>query len=369
LLVQRTSRPLRAATPGLYYFALGHKLDSVTLVWPAKVGTIPGAEHGGLYYVPDDSCDAPVYAVVTNPDEWRGWRFAWRSPVWQYMQFPAARGHHGAFRGIRAFPVGLPEPLLDIAARCAFWLIPLTTLRVMAKDRKIVGCTSKVGLLKTLVLMVMHILRVTELEALDIVRFRIATMSESQRATVAEIISLGEGINYFNRNERDALLSEKKKLEEHDVDVGSITDEFALARSRLLEGAARRKIVKRLIPEGELMQQDVAGLTPPGGHIWRDNVSDAWCGHYKPYARMRCLTVEAGTVRDAALNILRRLWRQHLRLMKMDDTECTVLGLWPGPVGPVAAAAAAASASGHAAASSSSAAAPAAAPAAKRSRR
>ena len=81
------------------------------------------------------------------------------------------------------------------------------------------------------------------------------------------------------------------------------------------------------IPDGNLTQEEVKHLCPPGGHIWRGNDPGSWNGHVAPFKRCMFSWHLYGH-RESALLCLRDMWAKHLTRQVVPLEECPVLGLF-----------------------------------------
>ena len=81
------------------------------------------------------------------------------------------------------------------------------------------------------------------------------------------------------------------------------------------------------VPAGELEQPQLKPLVPPGASIWRSNTGFAWCGHMPPFKRDSASWHLYGH-REAALLVLRNLWRKYLLQHGLSESECPITGLF-----------------------------------------
>ena len=84
---------------------------------------------------------------------------------------------------------------------------------------------------------------------------------------------------------------------------------------------------ERRLPEGDIPQAMVAGLTPPAGHIWRGNKNGSWNGHLPPFARCSFAWGPYGH-REALVMVLRDLWEKHLLMHGQSEADCPIQGLF-----------------------------------------
>lgn len=81
------------------------------------------------------------------------------------------------------------------------------------------------------------------------------------------------------------------------------------------------------IPEGEIQQCVVKASVPPGASIWRNNLTAGWCGHCPPHRRIS-KTASTHGHRGSCLWVLRKLWKQYLRLQGLPREDCLISNLF-----------------------------------------
>eukprot|EP00974_Lingulodinium_polyedra_P110900 10726268-Lingulodinium_polyedra.AAC.1 len=116
-LVRRKSIPVSSDSPDDWYFAMGDSLDSACLLWPATRHHLPGC-HATPFFIPK-AVQEPIFGVVVELSDWESWPYAWKSPLQQLLDHPAARvAGLNVFKQVGAFvTTKAPQPLLVSAAR------------------------------------------------------------------------------------------------------------------------------------------------------------------------------------------------------------------------------------------------------------
>ena len=180
------------------------------------------------------------------------------------------------------------------------------------------------------VIITMHVLGCTEQEALEIVKFKLKYLSQKARDSKGELNSLEEGMEFVDRDEREAIQREKKKLSEQEDVVTDFTLEYASEAKRLNPQLGTGRVRKIDIAAGEITTAQANKYKPPNSFIWRDNVvaGGGWKGHYPPYKRVGASAKLAGSKRDACIKVLRHLWKTHLTLTSQSLSRCPIKNLF-----------------------------------------
>lgn len=109
-----------------WFFTFGKSAGIVALLlWPAKEFAFDGV----CKFLPDTD-GKPCWAIVQDPNEWEGFRFVWRGPLYTY----AACGVFSKMCVIGAGWVGDVAPLLQVLARSEFARLPKVAVAVLAKE-------------------------------------------------------------------------------------------------------------------------------------------------------------------------------------------------------------------------------------------
>lgn len=268
---------------------------------------------------------------------------------------------------MRAFPlVSADESLLVAAARQAFFKMDVAQLRKLSRE---LGAAAPPGkrLLPVLLALVKWVLGCSDVEALEICKQRITAITTEASATGGEVTAMEEGLSFLQRDEREAFAREKKKSSEDDDELYDFERDFAMETHRLRQMPRIAKSATIPVPPGNISQPDMKKLLPPGASSWRTPSvpGGGWAGHMPPYARVSSRVDVTGSDRKSALEVLRLLWTQFLRLYQKPRADCPLNGLFESgggaafsKVAATAAASAAPGATASSGASSSSASAP-----------
>lgn len=234
---------------------------------------------------------------------------------------------------MRASPLSRePDDLLRFAARAAFGTLTLKNLKMLADELRVPDRASATKTFDMICLLVRFVLNTSQEETLHIASKRMATLQHAVRSSVADIMALDEGLEVCNKHEVEEIRREQKNATAMNEAVDDFATDFEIAKQQ--EGArAKRKMVLRPLPEGEVSQQVARTLIPAETSIWRNNAAGGWCGHCPPYARCSALTAIHGS-EGAPRQVLKTLWLQRLSLTGEPEAACP----WAGLLGPPTAA-------------------------------
>lgn len=332
-----------------WFFVLGHIADSCVVAVPALRETVP--ETNIEHWVPKQ-VDQPSWLCVCEHEKWKAMSYTWRSPLWQYAATPGSRSKPWKFSEVRAIPDEIDGqtvlPLMQLAAKRAFWTTGVTQLRSLAK---IIGCSGRIppkaDLFAIVMTMVQFVLEVDEERAISIIEQRLGSMSELNFSSCAELMEVDEAIEMFGKEEAEEVKAEKKKQEQIITTHRSFTRRYmekksaivkaraqsASSNSRRRGGAAPAKARnsaagrRAVIPAGHIGQAAAKEMLPPRCHIWRDLCQGGWQAHLEGFPRISASWAKYSE-RDSLLHVLRHVWRCHLEREGLALSECGVVGLF-----------------------------------------
>jgi hypothetical protein len=113
------------------FFCLDHIPGGVGFGWPALLISVPG-HLGALAWEPDPN-GSITPLVIVDPGHWQAVTYEWKSPAWQFENWPGARGHlPHAGRAVVTDPQALEkgwQPLITVAAWNGFWTLGKDTIK------------------------------------------------------------------------------------------------------------------------------------------------------------------------------------------------------------------------------------------------
>ena len=355
-------------TPGIWAFALGPCSDSAVVVWPAHEIFLP--DIGSAYYAPRLSEEPELWAVTAAAD-FEACTFQWRSPAYAASELPSCD------KKKKLLPVRSSEvmPLLQLAARNAFWSLSLASLQSLGKY---LGCDNGPDLLSMLLHLLEHILPEESEEArLALAGRRMVEFKKKNRSTENDMLEIDEAHEWLDKNDVTSLRRDGDARKSLHVEAKEFGHRFREKKKELRTKvvapppakkakkaggkAAAAPPAKLTVPKTDKIPQAIAKtLSPPGSFVWVSRSPGAWNGKLPPFgAHTRGWTKH--TERSALVLVLRAIWEDYSDLHGLALEECPVVGLFdevlPGPKGegltaPVVPGAAASSSSGGPAAAS-----------------
>ena len=86
--------------------------------------------------------------------------------------------------------------------------------------------------------------------------------------------------------------------------------------------------IQKYMPLGaEIVQSDLAAISPPGTSVWNNWKGASWCGHCPPYSRFKCNWSDGGHT-ASGYDCVRCLWEQYYKLHGGGTSQCPVVGLF-----------------------------------------
>ena len=284
-----------------WHLGMGHFTKSGFIAWPIELKSVPG--HASVFVI-EPATDVevvPVFAVF----DWLGMDgviFTWRSWAWQCINVPRAlKSWQPATRMVTD---GKVQPLIDVAAKMAFWSMDMPMVKDVCKITKQLEFPSSCSnLLDVLVFAVMKVLGVTEFDALSVVRQRmVKTKVKDDEATQA-LLESDEATKVLEPQDEELVKKEKVKLKsavEADAEFeGQWRSKRETARSKL-PGSAKAKAQKSskgsssssasktgpsVLPLSmDMMDQNkVKTYMPSTGFIWKARGAGCWNSKVPPF--------------------------------------------------------------------------------------
>ena len=267
--------------------------------------------------------------------------YTWRSPIWQRTVLQRA----GPTLGLLAVSDQNYQPLLQLAARNAFWKVEKIELMKLAKllNVKLPAAATLYQLVVTLIKDILQ--HCTEEDCIKFAKFRVAH-GEKADTWHDDISACDEAQAVLERSDAQAVNTEKKKADAEKQEHKEFQKEFTKASRQAAEDRAKhnhkadqqkkaelkRKYKKHVpdLPPSGISVQLARLMIPPGASLWQDDKHGSWQGHYHPYPRRGRAWRKWGE--STALTIvLRYLWCKYLTDEGWDCDLCPVKGLFqPG---------------------------------------
>jgi hypothetical protein len=334
-----------------WHFVLAAPPDTCAIGWPAKAVVLDDTDV--QCFALDSSAASASWLAVSSLDDWEAMSFRWRCPLWQQLHHP--RVFYKVQASSRAFTTSTVAPLLHTAARRAFGSFGITALRRISAH---VGLALDAGmsLLDVLVALIMHVLKISENDALQYASARYKNSTTDSTACYSELLACDEALYFMSKDEEEAL---KKQQEAHakDADLtSSFKAEWSNRMAKLtcagktkVPATHKTKLLKSIklgilsVPSGPtITEAEVWQMLPPAASMWIERRDGIWRGKLPGYPRLARSFLTYGH-KGAAIKVLQTLWGHWLGDNLMELSDCPVKGLFAAE--PAVASAGAASSS------------------------
>jgi hypothetical protein len=223
-----------------------------------------------------------LHSLVLEPllefDDWVALPVEVHSPVWMWL--------HNGKRHLVQHPSGClvqkggPIPLLHWAAKQAFWDVPLPSLKRLAKEM-LLGVNLEDDLVSCLHVMIKHILKCSDLEAMEYLeaRFGFVDIEEQDREELLMSAEAEDAMDQQQLQEAQAHTADMLKKKER----AAVTNK-ALAKIRSSLPKARgkkRKAIATWCADGGLALDQVKEALPENFRIVKDDFNGRYLCTYK----------------------------------------------------------------------------------------
>ena len=309
-------------------------------MWPVELVPVPCYGDAGVWF---SLCfrtksRRPVLFPASTWDNLVGLPFEWKSPAWLSTHFPLApHAWTCAVRAIVRRPVNGDEPLKAVIARMGWFDWDLATMtRVAQLIREDIPGDART-LLQVLLALTTKVLGISEDDAIDILKRRLALRDKSP--AVEELLELDEGGKLMLAKDEEDLRKEQRRQ----TDTAERLDEFAREYRELMAGRraaakaaekAQAKRGARAAPRPRLPGDAVINISeanrwkPPGSYVWRAWTKNAWQGRVPPHATVNRPWSKFGTSAAAFRSLICELWKQYCADQSIEPANCPMLGVF-----------------------------------------
>jgi hypothetical protein len=337
-LLDSTSIMVRRKAPGSsWMLSLGTLASGLgALGWPAQEVRV-GPGDAMFQPMLGTAGKALHWLFVCDLEQWEARQLVWKSPLWTCLKTGNSQLH-----GIMAEASG-PEPLLRIAARGAFWHIQKALLVKLAEH---IGVFVQVGwsLFELLVHLMRHVLDgISDDELLAILQLRL----KPKQIGALDLCDVDIVEDILDKDDLQEMKKARKEAEAEESNLEIFRSEFATFESKVLKarkgaaaataptpkrakqrrGASSQSSTARQLPPGELTQQQVQAMAPPGAIAWRSKtgtwrtrLGEGFPGFARSWAKYG--------ERAAATICLQECWKQYLDANGLTTADCDVIGLF-----------------------------------------
>ena len=304
-----------------WFLALDYFQDSTVVAWPCEYKKFNGTE---VEYLQLASPAAPKFFAVFDLREWHGASVTPRSWLWQTQNMPGTT--KDVTPGTRLVVSGPEGPIIEVAAREAFWSLGMSFLGSLAAvpglGLQASASSSSGSLLAVLMGLVMQNLQIGEEEALKICAKRFAN-NDIDMSYADGLLNMDDALQLLDKSDQERIQQEQQHVRSEQTSLDNFTKEYTEKKRSIGGSAAKRprtgpKAGKVLVPAC-IRQADAKKFIPPGTSIWVGNTSQSWNGHCPPRRRIYAPWKnydegEAGAVK----NVIYRLWQQYSALNGLD---------------------------------------------------
>lgn len=302
-----------------WYISMGPVEGLAALLWPLSCPPSTATSGQGLLRLQTEAVQIEdmAWAVVASLEDWVTLPCEWSSPVRVFID--KVRGGDGPEVCLRA--VGPQVPLLQMAAQQAFWKLPLTFLRQLAKHLGVqLPDQTLPGVL--LALMKKCWPGADELALLSALAKRLPKanphMDMLQQVAQEDLLSDDEG------KAVEDIVEEAKKQEEQQAALrGVLVERRAALKSSsaqakaksagskpAVRAAKKARLVTPHMPSGQdPALEEMLPLMPPGGRLYKDHLNNRWRGYYDGFSVSRSWVWRPS--KESVVEVVGLLWAQH----------------------------------------------------------
>lgn len=313
-----------------WFFGLRHLPGTAAIAWPATL-KVCDKNPDMSYFVPSVKMWEPSLLSFSSLDDWVGARFEIVSPAWQHTSATESAKTF-PLQGIRFFLGSEVEPLDVIAARHAFFSLPLSWLRLLAEER---GCALPPGcsLCQALWLLCGALLKVEGAELQGIVEKRLIYLNDSVQKSEAAFAQCEEMDEVLEKQDEQQATKEVEAFEEDKSRLHTFRKEFAAQVGGSRQRGGRPPPIKtssggrypRCVPP-TIPHAEAKSYAPPDSRVWKSS-DGHWHGRYKAYGEV-CRRIVTYSEQGALNRVLVELWTQHLTSCGRPLKDCPISGLF-----------------------------------------
>lgn len=244
------------------------------------------------------SSDIKEFCIfIFDLDDWVAMQISWASPLRQMLVPNSGGVASQRHLGVVSLQVHEAEPLRHCAARNAYWSVPISP--TLAKYASFAGCdlSDCASDFEKVFKLVRHELGCDEATAIEACRRR--QFLSQHEGSVDEWVKSEDVLELLSKDDQKDVLKQRKTatankdaMNKFGTDLTQRSkDVKARAKAKAGGGNQRRKKKEAAvnpwgarkygrIPEGDLAQQEIRNLLPPGCSIWCNRNQHSWCAHF-----------------------------------------------------------------------------------------
>lgn len=222
------ARSSRDLTPdATWYYALFHFPSSCISVWPCSMRT---ASSGSVtFFELSEGLKEPIFMSIFSLGDFEAFKVTPRSWLWQLRHCPIS--FRAAMPGVRIFAEGAPMPLLHVAAKAAFWELPHSFLKQLAKNEGW-QIDSTDSLLETLFLCVRSALGCSDAVAMDICAIRLG-QHDLDDLWASSVLEIDEGLEVLAKDDHERVDNKQKDIVNREAGRKAYVQDYAKKRQSI----------------------------------------------------------------------------------------------------------------------------------------
>ena len=337
-------RVSKVGTPFGWHLGMGSFNKSGFIAWPISMKEVPG-HHKFFYISAASKMEVPHVHAVFDWDGMEAVMFTWRSWAWQCINCPRALKNEAWQPATRMITDGKHAPLIQVAAKMAFWNLDMSMIKEVCKIVKKIEFPAAGVLLDVLTHAIRQILGVTEFDALTIVQQRMIKDKRKDDEGTKALLEVDEAVKCLEPQDEKLLLEELPKVQirlDAQLDFENQwrsrreqTSPHACANPKAKANASRggssssTGVQSRLPAVMSMMDQKEAKTWMPPhkeARLWKSRTSGCWNSVVPPYGACSRSVSKYGE-NEALKIVLSSAWHDYCLVEGIPPKSCPMGGL------------------------------------------
>lgn len=324
---------------GQVYFALSHLPGTCALGWPATRVAIPGHQEASAWTFAE--CKRLCFLTVVDLAHWRAVSFTWRSPLWQHLEWPNARGNMSSAVLAVVDQGSNFEPIQKVAAKAGFWSFGKHIITSLSKHFGI-AVQEGSSLFDMVFKLAQHILACTDLDCMEALRRRADHCAVRHDDCSDVLLELNESAGVFDKEDLEEISQQQKKEASMKLSASEFVEEWKERKTRLMSSSSQpgqtdKKALAKVLkpsaypafPQEMISQAEMKKMLPPQASVWTGFSNGSWQCHLPPWRRRSFSWSQYGH-HGSAEQCLKHLWSTWLADNGLDIKDCPIRGLFKG---------------------------------------
>ena len=265
LVIRRKDAPLLDGGAQQWYICGEHATGSCVTVWPCTRVVLPDTNQS---YMVLDQVMHPQFIAITDLSLWEAAPLVWKSWMSQVLLHPDVAKTLPP--GVRPFFGDQPRPLIETAARHAFWDLSTTKVKEIAKHHQ---WHAEDGLddIQYLFFVIKQATGLPDEEVLRIVALKWNSV-ELKTEFASALLAIDEVVSVLDYHDHRVLVDEQRDAERAIDTKSAFYGAYKKLREEIRAKLPDKKKAKHGHPAKlpfEVPHADVAKYAPPGTSVWR----------------------------------------------------------------------------------------------------